>query len=176
MARGILRGTTRRKWGVAAIWRTGESWFDVAGNRFNPQDGRACGEPGDKKGAPGLRDELAAPQKQMGPGVMAHMTVSSARGGTVLPPHMAPPKTTLGAAYCCDRILAPDVLPEIRAEMMGGGPAPQWAFMRDLAPPRVAKSTDKVIRAEKVKMLPLAPKGAGVNPLGVSAWDPYRAP
>ena len=31
MAKGILRGMARRKWGAAAIWRTRESWFAALG-------------------------------------------------------------------------------------------------------------------------------------------------
>ena len=175
----ILRRIEGGKFRADDIFWSDESWFDTTGNRYNPQNMRTYGASGSKKQDLLDRGELGAPQKQRGPGVMIHMTVSGYRGGTILPPHLVPPKTSLCAKYYESHILENDVLPKIRAAILSGqeedpGVTDRWVFMQDLASPHTAKSTMGFSRKQKVRMLPWFPKGADVNPLDVFVWDSVK--
>ena len=176
-AGAILGSIAIGKYDIDDVFWTDECWFDTTGNRLNPQNDRVYAPPGVKKGDPSMRDLIAAPQKQRAPGIMAHMTVSSSRNGTVLTPHLLPVNTFITSAYYAENILENDVLPKIRAHVLrcdDPQAAERWVLMHDLATAHTAKDTVAFLKKHKVRMLPWAPKGADINPLDIFVWGSIK--
>ena len=133
--------------------------------------------PGVAKSGPSMRSLLSAPQKQRAPGVMAHMTVSSSQNGTAFTPHLIPTKTFITSEYYTKNILEDDVLPKIRAHVLGSddpGVAKRWVFMQDCATAHTAGNTMSFLGKQKVRVLPWGPKGADLDPLDIFVRDSIK--
>ena len=174
VAKAILADLEAGQYGIRVIWRGDECWFDTSGSRWSAQNDRVSGAAGARKNDPDMRDALAQPTKQRAPGAMARMTVSAFQGGSILAPHLVPAGLNLNADYYKGNILLNDVLPKIRAKVMGTSSQAKWVFMQDLAPCHTAKSTAKLLSDQAVRLLEWAPKGADVNPLDVFVWDSIK--
>ena len=163
-AKAIAGGIASGKWQASAIFWSGGSFFDTAGNRYNVRNNRIYSSKLNKRGD--IIDQLAPPQKQRGPGVMLFMCVSSIGGGLVFEPHVVPPKQTVTSEYYVDHILKP-LIPRMRASLLRQPEGTKWAFMQDQASPHTAKSTMSFLAQQGVTVLPWFPSGADANPLDI---------
>ena len=173
----ILNSLDRGLFGIDHIFWTDECWVDTTGNRFSPQNNRVYAMPGVEKSDPSMRSILSAPQKQRTPGVMVRLTVTSSRNGTAFTPHLIPIKTYITGEYYTKNIIENDVLPKIRAHVLGSddpGAAERWVFTHDLASSHTAAATTAFLRQQKVRTLPWAPMCADINPLDIFAWDSIK--
>ena len=103
-----------------------ETWVDEnTCARYNPQNDRKYYHKSVSKDS--VIEELRKPIKQRTPGIMVHITVSSAQGGLLLKPHFVPSGTTMTAAYYC-AMSSRKSPPRCPKEMHSGGnktsPAP----------------------------------------------------
>ena len=80
------------------IYFSDETWADQDSRaRFNPQNERMYFPRSVKKSD--VMDDLYKPLKQRTPGIMVHITVSAAGGGTMLKPHFVPHKQPINGTY-----------------------------------------------------------------------------
>ena len=144
------------------IFWSDETWVDQDScARYNPQNDRMY-FPKDQKKDDNL-DKLIKPIRQRAPGIMVHITVTSAGGGQVLKPFFVDPGETMTAKYYI-RMLKTDTLRQIATIVPPGG---KFYFQQDLASPHTAKITKEFLAENDVALAPWLPSGADCSPLDI---------
>ena len=144
------------------IFWSDETWVDQDSRaRYNPQNERLYFPKSDKKDE--HIEELRKPLRQRTPGIMVHITATSASGGALLKPHFVERGKTMTSDYYCS-MLQSDVLPQVAVHVPEGE---KFFFQQDLAAAHTATRTMDLLAEEGVSLVPWLPKGADVSPLDI---------